>query len=86
MLYYESMSRNINEKKNQKLKEQRGVTFEEIVSEGVLLDVKENKKYPDQEFEIYLFQKYVWVVVIGKSPSRYITAYKSRKLKKEYKL
>ncbi len=68
------------------MKEQRGATFEEIISEGFLLDVRENKNYPDQEFEIYSFHEYVWVVVVGKNPSRFITAYKSRKLKKEYKL
>lgn len=80
------MSRNINKKKNEIIKEQRGAYFEEIVSEGVLLDVRINKNYPGQEYEIYFFQKYVWVVVVGKSPSRFITAYRSRKLKKEYGL
>jgi hypothetical protein len=78
------MSRIVNKKKNDLIKEHRGASFEEIVSEGVLLDVKINKNYPNQEFEIYYFQKYVWVVVVGKNPDRFITAYKSRKLKKEY--
>lgn len=78
------MSRIINKKKNDMIKEKRGASFEEIVSMGVLLDVKINKNYPDQEFEIYSFQDYAWVVVVGKNPNRFITAYKSRKLKKEY--
>lgn len=80
------MSRIINKKKSDLIKLNRGASFEEIVSGGILLDVRKNENYPDQEYEIYFFEKYVWVVVVGKKPDRFITAYKSRKLKKEYGL
>ncbi len=76
----------INKKKNDLIKLHRGASFEEIVIGGVLLDVRKNDKYPNQEYEIYLFENYVWVLVVGKNPNRFITAYKSRKLKKEYGL
>jgi hypothetical protein len=80
------VGRIVNKKKNDLIKDLRGASFEEIVSEGVLLDVRINKNYQSQEFEIYFYQNYVWVIVVGKDPNRFITAYKSRKLKKEYGL
>lgn len=79
------MKRQINRTKSAKVKSERGHSPEEIVEKGELLDVKENPKDADQEFEVYFFENYVWVVVTGKNPPRFITAFKSRKLKKEYK-
>lgn len=76
--------RKINQIKNRQLKQGRGASFEDIVLNGVLLDVRENLNYKDQYLMIYEYQKYVWVVVVGESPDRFITLYKSRKFKKEF--
>ncbi len=72
--------------KSKRIRELRGYLIEEVVSEGVLLDVRENPKYPDQYVEIYYFRDYVWAVIPGVNPERYITMFLSRKLKKEYGL
>ncbi|WP_347359031.1 toxin [Bdellovibrio sp.] len=76
----------INADKNRKIQRERGHSIEEVVTEGVLLDVRANPKYPKQFVEIYFFKDYVWAVVTAEDPERYITMYKSRKLKKEYGL
>lgn len=76
----------INPDKNSKILRERGHSIEEVVTEGVLLDVRQNPAYPNQFVEIYLFKDYVWAVVTADNPERYITMYKSRKLKKEYGL
>ena len=73
-----------NPAKSAKVKEARGYAPEEIAVLGKLLDVLRNPNYPNQELEIYWFENYVWVVITGTNPSRFITAYKSRKLKKRY--
>ena len=79
------MSCHRNPRKSAKVKASRGYSPEEVATHGELLEVLENAKYAGQELEIYFFEKYVWVVVTGKNPDRFITAYKSRKLKKRYK-
>ena len=79
------MKRKASPKKSLKVKSERGFSPEEIAENGELLDVKEHPVLKDQYFEVYFFNNYVWVVVSGINPERLITAYKSRKLKKEYK-
>lgn len=76
----------INSSKSRKIQETRGASFEDVVTEGVLLDTRDNPNYSDQYLEIYHFQDYVWVVIVGSNPERYITMFKSRKLKKEFGL
>ncbi|WP_374001737.1 toxin [Bdellovibrio bacteriovorus] len=76
----------INADKNRKIQRERGHSIEEVVTGGVLLDVRANPKYPKQFVEIYFLKDYVWAVVTAEDPERYITMYKSRKLKKEYGL
>ncbi|MBI4405447.1 MAG: hypothetical protein HY537_14885 [Deltaproteobacteria bacterium] len=78
------MIRHANPKKSAKVKSIRGHSPEDVATYGELLDVLKNQKYAGQELEIYWFENYVWVVVVGKNPDRFITAYKSRKLKKRY--
>lgn len=78
--------RKINLAKDLKIKTERGASFEDVVTGGVLLDVRKNKNYPGQFVEIYYFDDYVWAVITGEDPSRYITMYKSKKLKKEFGL
>ena len=78
------MRRPTNAKKGASVKAVRGHSPEEVATLGELLDVLENPRYAGQELEIYYFENYVWVVVTGTNPARFITAYKSRKLKKRY--
>lgn len=76
----------INSTKSNRIQCIRWYLIEEVVSEGILLDVRENPKYPEQYVEVYYFKEYVWAVITGVNPDRYITMYRSRKLKKEYGL
>ncbi|MEK2645222.1 hypothetical protein [Bdellovibrio sp. BCCA] len=76
----------VNPTKSRKIQKLRGYLIEEVVIEGVLLDVRENPSYPEQYIEVYYFKDYVWAVISGSNPDRYITMYRSRKLKKEYGL
>ena len=78
------MDRRTNPRKRAKLKSERGHTPEEIATFGKLIEVLENPRYPNQELEVYLFENYVWVVVTGINPDRFVTAYKSRKFNKRY--
>jgi hypothetical protein len=76
----------INPSKNRKISAQRGATIEEVVTRGRYLDVRKHPKYENQWVEIYYYQAYFWAVITGVEPDRYITMYKSRKLKKEFGL
>ncbi len=49
----------VNRRKNEKLKKERGASFEDIVESGKLLDVRENPRYPDQYLLIYAYENYV---------------------------
>jgi hypothetical protein len=78
--------------KDFKLREQRGIGFEEIINyidKGFLLDrlIHHNpKQYPGQEFIIVNIKNYVWVVPCEqrKNDVHLMTAYKSRKYTKLY--
>lgn len=80
------MKRETNPNKAAKVKGLRGATPEEVATEGRLVDTKVHPAYPDQLIEIYLYKDYAWALIVGLHPPRYITAYRSRKLKKEYGL
>lgn len=77
-------TRKAHPRKSAKVKSQRGFSPEEIVIGGELLGVRENPNYPDQQLEVYWFDEYLWVVPVDKTTGRLITAFKSRKFKKEY--
>ena len=79
--------------KNQQLKEERGISFEEIIlliDEGCLIDVVEHpnkKKYPGQKFYIIDVDGYAYIVpfITDKKGSIFLkTIYPSRKATKEY--
>lgn len=78
----EMSTRKADPKKSKKIKAERGFTPEEIILGGELLDVLENKNYAGQNIEVYWFCDYVWAVVVD--GERLVSAWKSRKLKKEY--
>lgn len=71
-------------KKSAKVKAERGFTPEEVVTGGEWLGYQESAKYPGQRLEHYWFDNYAWEVPVDKATERLITAYKSRKVKKEY--
>ncbi len=81
-----------DEKKNEKLKRERNVSFEEVVralASGDLIDIlyhPNREKYPKQKLLIVKLKGYVWVVPFEKRGDklRLITAYPSRKYTKRY--
>lgn len=81
-----------NETKNDKLREEREICFEDVVvaiSEGKVYDVLAHPspaKYPNQRFYIVEIQEYVYVVpFVGDDIKIFLkTIYPSRKLTKKY--
>ena len=81
-----------NEDKDKRLKEQRGVTFEEIVFHilhGGLLDVLEHpneKQYPGQRIFVVNVEGYAWLVPFVETEEMIFlkTIIPSRKMTKKY--
>lgn len=81
-----------SEEKNQKLKEERDVSFEEVLSaieEGNLVDVLEhpnNKKYGQQKIMIVVINEYVYLVPFVEDDKKLFlkTIIPSRKATKKY--
>lgn len=82
-----------DEEKNQLLKAQRDISFEDIVQaidEGGILNVYKHpnaEKYPHQKMVEVLFKKYVWVVPFVENEDEifFKTAFPSRKATKKSK-
>ncbi len=95
--YYKKMEENVfydfSPEKNSKLKEERGISFEEVIAaidEGYLLDVIEhyNKdKFPNQKVYIVEIDCYVYLVPFVRNEDEIFlkTIFPSRKLTKLYK-
>lgn len=87
MVYY-----NWNPKKNILLKEQRGISFEQVVlhiDNGDLIDViahTNKNKYPHQKILIVKIKSYIYAVpFVEKNKERFLkTIIPSRKLTKKY--
>lgn len=77
-----------DELKNEKLKRERGISFEEIalVIESKFIDRIPNPKYPLQQLYIIEIKNYAWTVVTEqrKEKLRFVTAYPSRTHTKTY--
>ncbi|MEX0845194.1 MAG: hypothetical protein WD022_07920 [Balneolaceae bacterium] len=81
-----------NEAKNEKLKNERDVSFEEVVlaiANNQLLDVLEHsnkKKYPDQKIFVVALLGYAYYVPFVESDETYFlkTIYPSRKATNKY--
>lgn len=81
-----------NEEKNVLLKEERGVSFEQIVThilQGDLLQIEDHpnqEKYPGQKYFIVRIDDYVYVVpFIEKDNDAFLkTIYPSRKATRQY--
>lgn len=80
------MKRRTHDQKRKVVQAKHGVSPEQVAESGVLLAVRKNPKYPGQVLEIYFYQAYVWAVVVDLEDGRFVTAYRSRKLKKEFDL
>ena len=85
---------NWDEQKNRRLKEGRGISFEEIViaiHEGSVVDVLEHpnkERYPNQRIYLVAHQDYVWAVPFVPDDSKgeifLKTAYPSRRHTRDY--
>jgi uncharacterized DUF497 family protein len=81
-----------DELKNAKLKAERGICFEDIVTvigEGSLLDVLHHpnqSKYPNQRIYVVKVSGYVYLVPFTEDKDKYFlkTIYASRKMTKKY--
>ncbi|TRZ95532.1 toxin [bacterium] len=72
--------------KSERLKKTRGVSFEEIVSAG-LVSIKAHPKRPDQNIMLFKLKGYIWIVPYVEEKD-YIflkTLYPSRKFTKLYR-
>lgn len=79
------MKRKVNPIKSAKVKAERGVTPEQVAAEGEFIIALDHPKDSDQQLLITRFQDYVWVVVVGKIPPRFVTTYPCSKFNKRFK-
>ena len=75
--------------KNIKIKEKRGISFEEIliyIEEGKVIDILDNPNYPNQKLMLIDINAYIYVVpfVENKEEIFLKTIYPSRKYTKSY--
>lgn len=81
-----------DQEKNNRLKAERDVSFEDVViaiAEGKLLDIIDNpnqKKYPSQKVYIVNIEEYVYIVPFVEDKVKYFlkTVFPSRKMTKKY--
>ena len=77
--------------KNELLKAERGISFEEIallIESGNILGVEENPGYPNQKIYVLEIENYAYIVPFVESENEIIlkTAFPSRKYTKRYGL
>jgi uncharacterized DUF497 family protein len=75
--------------KSDKIKQERGISFEDIVcgiENGDLLDELFNPNYPEQIILLVKIENYIWVIPTEQRGNRirFITAYPSRKFTEKY--
>ena len=80
-----------NAEKNEILKCERGLSFEEIaffIESGQILSIEENKRYPNQKMYILEIENYAVVVPFVESEDEIFlkTAFPSRKYSKRFGL
>lgn len=74
-----------NKEKNAQLMEQRGITFEQLLSSR-FIGLENNPSKSHQRLMLFEFQRYVWVVPYVEDEKYYFlkTAFPSRKHTKKY--
>ena len=72
--------------KSERLKKTRGVSFEEIISSG-LVSVKAHTKRPNQNIMLFKLKGYIWIVPYVEEKDHLFlkTLYPSRKFTKLYR-
>jgi hypothetical protein len=86
------MKFNYNQEKNLKLKKERGISFDEIISlieDGFLIDVMNHpnqEEYPNQKIYLIDLDGYIWLTPFIQTDTEIFlkTAFPSRKYTKEY--
>ena len=78
-----------DEEKNRKLKEERGIGFEDVliaIDEGRLLVTLDHPKKPNQKIYIVNVENYAYMVPFVEDEEKYFlkTVYPSRKMTKKY--
>ena len=75
-----------NELKNKRLKQVRGVSFQEIVKAELIM-IRENQARVNQRVFLYHYRNYIWVVLYIESEQEIFlkTLYPSRKYTKLFK-
>jgi len=79
-----------NIEKNELLKHDRGVSFElieSLIEEGKILDIIENKNYPNQRVFLFNLDNYIISVPFVENNEEIFlkTIFRTRKLNKQYK-
>ena len=74
-----------DDSKNNKLKAERGVSFDELLSDGKLIDYKNNPSRENQKVMLFDYKNYVWVVPCVEEDSKIFlkTLFQSRKYTKQ---
>lgn len=72
--------------KNEKLKKDRGISFEELI-EAELITARKHPSRDNQRILLFEYNKYIWVVpcIVEKGYFFLKTAFPSRKYTKKYK-
>jgi len=75
-----------NEGKSRKLKTDRGISFEELIGEGEIIDVIDNPSRENQKRFIVQYSNYIYSVpFVANGDEIFLkTLFPSRKLKKQY--
>jgi len=73
--------------KSDRLKRIRGVSFEELITDGKIINVIDHPGRPGQHMFVFEYKKYIWIApcVIEKEDVFLKTLYPSRKYHKFYK-
>jgi hypothetical protein len=74
-----------NVDKNQELKQERNITFDQLIN-ARFLGIERHPKRPNQHLMLFEFKKYVWVVPYIDEGEYYFlkTAFPNRKYTKKY--
>lgn len=76
-----------DEEKNKKLKKERGVGFELILSlieDSLIVDIRDNPNYPNQKYYFFIVKEYVYCVPVVETDDEIFlkTIFPSRKYTK----
>lgn len=79
-----------NEEKNKRLKIERRIGFETILSlieDGDIIDIRDNPKYPNQKYFFFVIDEYVYCVPFVETETKIFlkTIFPSRKYTKQFK-